>query len=115
VNESDMTPEERIALAEAEEVEAMRDILKAEARSAVAEAQIMESLVEADQAMNNVVMGLSGQGPLHSSSVAVAIKELIKTFGKDVATDLIKEGLKWVKDKLTSTSENQQGRAETTG
>lgn len=112
--EPKQTPEERIALAEAEEVEAMRDIMKAEARSAAAEAQIIEDLVEVNKAMGNVVMGFTGQGPLPSSSPATVLKELFKQFGKEAGMELLKQGFEHIKDMITSTGEKQKGRAEQT-
>src|SRR5688500_1406985 len=109
---ADLTPQQRIEEAEADEVEALRDILRAEARSAAAEADIMENLVELDKALNNVVMGFTGQGPLPSASPALALKALVAEFGKEVATELLKMGFDYVKDKLKGLFDKQNGRAE---
>jgi hypothetical protein len=111
---AELTPQQRIELAEAEEVEALRDILRAAARSAAAEAQIMENLVELDQSMNNAFMGLTGQGPLPGQSPAVAIKELIALVGKDLARDLLEMGKDYVLEKLRELTGRQHGRADET-
>lgn len=111
-----LSPEERIRIAEAEEIEALRDILKAEARSAAAEAQMMENLVEVDRAVGNAVMSLYGQGnlPFEKNPLPVWAGALLRKFGADAATELIKEGIEYVKDKLMGTGDKQKGRAEQT-
>jgi hypothetical protein len=111
---SDLTPQQRIEIAEADEVEAMRDILRAEARAAAAEAQMMENLVELDRAMNNAFMGLTGQGPLPSASPALALKELIGLIGKELAGELLEMGKDYVLDKLRELTGRQHGRADET-
>lgn len=113
---SEMSPEDRIRYAEAEEVEALKDILKAEARSAAAEADMMENLVEVDKAVGNAVMSLYGQGPLplEDNPLPVWAGALLRKFGKAIAGDLIKEGIGFIKDKLFGTGEKQKGRAEQT-
>jgi hypothetical protein len=109
---ADLTPQQRIELAEAEEVEAMRDILRAEARAAAAEAEIMENLVAFDLAMNNALMGISGQGPLPSASPATFFLELVKVVGKEAAMELLEMGKDYVLDKLRELIGRQNGSAE---
>lgn len=112
----ELSPEQRIRLAEAEEIEALRDILKAEARSAAAEATMMENMVEVDKAVGHAVMSIYGQGPLPSEDnpIPVWLGALGRQLGKALATDLAKKGFDWIKDKLQGIGEKQKGRAEQT-
>lgn len=115
-NRQKLTPEERIRQAEAEEIEALRDILRAEARAAAAEATMIENLVEVDKAVGNGVMSLFGQGPLpfEDNPVPVWLGALVRRFGPVVAEKLTEAALNYVKDKLSGTAEKQMGRAEET-
>lgn len=112
----ELTPEDRIRLAEAEEIEALRDILKAEARSAAAEATMMENLVEVDKAVGNGVMSIFGQGPLplEPNPIPVWLGALLRKGGKALGTELAKKAFDYVKDKLLGTAEKQKARAEQT-
>ena len=94
----------------------MRDILKAEARSAAAEATMTENLVEVDKAVGNAVMSLVGQGnlPLEDNPLPVWAGALLRKFGQAAGTEIIKKVIDYVKDKLTGTAEHQEQRAEQT-
>jgi hypothetical protein len=110
-----LTTQERFDLAEAETIEALRDILKAEARSAAAEASMTENLVEVSKAVGNGVMSIFGQGPLPTNSPPAWLGPLLKELGKDAAMELVNKGLDWVKEQLLGGAEKQKGRAEQTG
>lgn len=100
------TPQQRIDLAEAETIEALRDILRAEAKSAAAEAAMMENLVEVNKAAANAVLSLLGQSP------RPFLAELVKEVGKEAAVELLKKGLDWGKEQIHSLAARQLGRAE---
>jgi hypothetical protein len=105
------TPQERIEAAEADTIEALRDIFRAEARSAAAEASMTENLVEVQKATGNAVMSIFEQGPLPHGSPAGWLVNLAKGFGKEFAVDLAKEALGWVKDPLSGGADKQNGRS----
>lgn len=100
------TPQQRIDLAEAETIEALRDTLRAEARSAEAEAAMMENMVEVNKAAANAVLSLLGQNPLPF------LAQLVKEVGKEAAVELLKKGLDWGKEQIYSLAARQLGRAE---
>lgn len=110
----DLTPQERIELAEAEEIEALRDIFKAEARSAQAEATMIENLVEVDKAVGYAVMGILGQGPLPTASPPKFLVDAVKLLGKAEAIELIGKAIDFVGDLFGGTSKRQKERAEQT-
>jgi hypothetical protein len=111
----ELTPIQRIQAAEAEEVEALRDILKAEARSASAEAAMMENLVEVNKTIGEGARSLFGQGPLAvGNPIPAWLAALLAEAGSEVAGDLVDDFLGWAKDLIGGTAEKQQGRAEQT-